>query len=108
GAGGARGERRAGGGQRRQRDAAAGGERAHQHLPALAGALASANDMVERDDDAFALVRTVLEKLHRGQVAAADLDAGEIGRNERDGDAEVFLLAEQMVGVVELESEAEE
>ena len=91
GAGGARGIGRAGGRERRQRDAAAGGERRHQHLPALAEPLLPADDVVDRDEDVAAPVRAVLEHLHRRQMAVADLDAGQMGRDQRDGDAELFL-----------------
>ena len=51
GAGGARGIGRARGRQRRQRNAAAGGERRHQHLPALAEPLLPADDVVHRNED---------------------------------------------------------
>ena len=40
-------------------------------------------------------------------MAAADLDAGRFRRDERDGDAEIFLVAEQVIGIVQLESEAQ-
>ena len=108
GAGGARRIGGAGGRQRRQRDAAAGGERRHQHLPALAEAFLPADDVVQRDEDVAAPVRAVLEHLHRRQMAMADLDAGEMGRDQRDGDAEVFLLAHQMIGIIGLEGEAQQ
>lgn len=93
GTGGARGIGGARSGERRQRDAAAGGERRHQHLPALPEALLAADDVIERDEDVAAPVRAVLEHLHRRQMAMADLDTGQVGRDERDGDAELFLLA---------------
>ena len=108
GAGGARGIGRTRGRQRRQRDAAAGGERRHQHLPALAEALLAADDVVHRDEDIVALVRAVLEHLHRRQMAPADLDAGQIGRDQRHGDAEFFLRAHEMIGIIGLEGEAEQ
>ena len=47
GAGGVRDEGGARRRQRRQRDAAPGGERAHQHLPALADLLDAADDVVD-------------------------------------------------------------
>ena len=55
--------------------------------------LLSADDVVHRDKDIAAPVRAVLEHLHRRQMAAADLDAGQMGRDQRHGDAEVFLSA---------------
>ena len=75
GAGGARRIGRTCGRQRRQRNAAAGGERRHQHLPALAEAFLAADDVVHGDEDVAAPVRAVLEHLHRRQMAMADLDA---------------------------------
>ncbi len=108
GAGDARGIGRTRGRQRRQRDAAAGGERRHQHLPALAEPLLPADDVVHRNEDVAAPVRAVLEHLHRRQMAVADLDAGQMGRDQRHGDAEVFLGADQMIGIVGLEGKTEQ
>ena len=107
GAGGARGKGRARRRQRRQRDAAAGGERRHQHLPALAEALLPADDVVHRDEDIAAPVRAVLEHLHRRQMAAADLDAGQMRRDQRHGDAEFILRTHEMIGIEGLESQAQ-
>ena len=45
--------------------------------------------------------------LHRRQMAAADLDAGQIGRHQRERDADVVALADQVVGIVQLEREPE-
>jgi hypothetical protein len=105
GAGGARGIGRARGRLRRQRDAAPGGQRRHQHLPALTQPLLAADDVVERDEDVAAPVRAVLEHLHRRQMALTDLHARQIGRDQRHGDAEFFLVAHQMVGIVGLEGQ---
>ena len=41
-------------------------------------------------------------------MPAADLDAGQMGRNQRDRNAEVFLLAHKMIGIVGLEGETEQ
>ena len=108
GAGGARGKGRAGSRQRRQRNAAAGGERRHQHLPALAEPLLAADDVVERNEDVLAPVRAVLEHLHRRQMAMADADAGQMRRDQRDGDAEFVFAADEMIGIVGLEGETEQ
>ena len=105
---GARRESRARGRQRRQRDAAAGGERRHQHLPALTEPRLSADDVIERNENVLAPVRPVLEHLHRRQMTVADGDARQMGRDQRHGDAEVFLRADQMIGIMGLESEAEQ
>ena len=65
GAGGACGEGGARGRQRGQRNAAAGGERRHQHFPALTQPRLPADDVVERNEHVVAPVRAVLEHLHR-------------------------------------------
>ena len=108
GAGRVRGEGGARRRQRRQRDAAPGRERAHQHLPALAHPRDAADDVVDRNEDVVAAGRPVLERLQRRQMPAADLDAGQIGRHQRDRDADVLALADQVIGIVELEREPDQ
>ena len=105
---GARGIGGAGSRQRRQRNAATGGERRHQHLPALPQPLLTADDVVERNEDVAAPVRAVLKHLHRRQMALADLDAGQIRRDQRHADAELLLIADEMIGIIGLEGEAEQ
>ena len=92
----------------RQRDRPARGEAAHQHHPALAGVVASADDPVERHEHVFAAVRPVLEYRVERHVAPADVHARRVGRHERAGDAQVLLVTEEVIGVVEPEGEAEE
>src|SRR5205823_7559450 len=46
--------------------------------------------------------------LHRGQMAAADLDSRQMGWNQRNRDAEVFLLACKVIGVIGLEGKTEQ
>ena len=104
---GVRGEDAAGGRQRRQRDAAAGGERAHQHLPALADLLDAADDMVHRDEHVVAPVRAILEGEQGGQMPAADLDPRQVRRHQRDRDADLVLVTDQVIGIGELEGEAQ-
>ena len=99
---------RACGGERRQRYAAPGGKRAHQHLPAFAGLLDATDDVIERNENVVAFVGAVLEHLHRGQMAPADRYARQIGRHQRDGDADIRLRPDQMVGIVQLEGKAED
>jgi hypothetical protein len=74
----------------------------------LAEPLLAADDVVERDKDIAVPVRAVLEHLHRRQMAMTDLDAWEMRRNQRHGDAELFLLSHEMIGIVGLEGEAKE
>ena len=102
-AGGVRAHRRGGGRQRRQRNAAPGGQCAHQHLPALPGALDAADQRIQRHKNVAARVGPVLEHLHGGQVAPADLDAGRVGGNERHRDADILGPAQDAVGVRHLE-----
>ncbi len=94
--------------RRRQRDAAARREAFHQHPPALAEHRLPADHPVHRDEHVAARVRAVLEHRIERHVAAADLHAGVRGRNERARDAEVLLVAEQLVRVVHAEREAEQ
>ena len=84
-----------------------GGERAHQHLPALADLVDAADDVVHRNEDVLAPVRAVLEHVHRRQMAAADADAGQVGRHQRERDADVVALADQVIGIAQLEGEAQ-
>ena len=108
GAGGARRIGGACGRERRQRDATAGGERRHQHFPALPEPLLPADDVVHRNEHVAAPVRAVLEHLHRRQMAAADLDAGQMGRDQRNGNTELFLISHEMIGIIGLECETEQ
>ena len=82
-------------------------KRAHQHLPALADLLDAADDVVHRNEHVAAAVRAVLERVQGGQMPAADLDARQVGRHQRDGDADLLALADEMIGIVELEGETE-
>ena len=82
--------------------------RFHQHAPALADAVAAADDLVERDEDVAAPVRAVLERDVQRDVALADLDAGRVAGHQRQGDAEVFLLAEQVLRIVQPEGQPDE
>ncbi len=107
GSGRVRGEGGAGGGERRQRDAASGRERAHQHLPTFADLRNAADHIVDRDEHVPAPGRTVLERVEGRQVTTPDLDAGEIGRHQRYRDADVVLIADQVIGIVQLEGKTE-
>ena len=108
GAGGARREGRARRRQRRQRNAAACGQRRHQHLPALTEAFLAADDVIERNENVLAPVRAVLKHLHRREMAMADGDAGQMRRDQRHGDAEILFGTDQMIGIVGLEGETEQ
>jgi hypothetical protein len=43
--------------------------------------------------------RTVLERLVGGEMPASDFDARRVGRHQGEGDAQVFLVAQQAVGI---------
>src|ERR1700739_2069795 len=85
--------------QRWQRYAAPGRERAHQHLPALTDLIDATNDIIDRDENIVAPVRTVLEDMHRRQMTAADADAGQMRGHQRQRDADVVAIANEMIGI---------
>ena len=98
----------ASGGAGRERDAAPGGEALHEHAPAAPAAVRAADDGVfQLDDDVVALGRAVPERDAERVVALAEHDALGRGRDERARDAEALALAEEVLGVVELEGEPE-
>src|ERR1700694_2445327 len=68
----------------------------------------AADDVVHRNEYVAAPVRTVLKHLHRRQMTMADFDAGQMGRDQRHGDAEFILLPDQMIRVIGLEGEPEQ
>ncbi len=91
--------------QRRQGNAAPDGQSAHQHLPALPHLFLAADHRVERQHDVDTAIGPVLEHLHRRQMTPADLHTRRIGRHQRDGDADIFVAAQQPVGILELEGQ---
>ena len=92
---------------RRQRDRAAGSQALHQHAPALAGLLRTADDEVERHEDIGAAHRAVHEHGVEREVAATGIDARMVVGNQRAGDADMLLVAEQALRVIEMEGQAE-
>ena len=100
-------ERRARRRQRRQRNAASGRQRAHQHFPALADLVDAADDIVHRNEDVVAPVRSVLEHVHGRKMTPPDADAGQMRRHQRERDADIVALADQMIGIVQLEGKPE-
>jgi hypothetical protein len=74
-----------------------------QPWPAIFG---TTDDGVERQEHVFALDRAVHEWYGQRQVPATDVHARRVGWHQRDGDAEVPLLAEQAVGVEQAEGDA--
>ena len=86
-----------------QRDAATGGEALHQHAPAAAGVIRATDDPVERNEHILAEGRAVQERQPHGVVAIADAHARVTGRDQRTGDADLFLVTQQFFRVIELE-----
>ena len=82
-----------------------GRQRAHQHLPAVAGAFLAADQRVQRHEHVTAAIGAVLEGLHGGQMAPADLHARRIDRHQRHRDADVARLAQDAVGIGQLEGQ---
>src|SRR5690606_4156325 len=79
------------------------------HPPPLAHARRAADHGVfELDDHVVALRRAVPERDAERVVPAAEDDALGVGRDQRAGDAEVLALAEQVLGVAQLEREAQD
>ena len=104
----ARAELRGAGGQARKGDPTPRGEVGHEHLPALPHPRPPADDGVQRHEDVASVDRAV-EKGHPQRIVPlADLDPGKVGRDERERDAEIFLVAQEVVGIVEAEREPDE
>ena len=93
---------------RRQGDRAADRQAVHQHHPAFADHVAAADDRIQRHEDILAPVRPVHEGRTQRQVATADVHAGSVGGDQRQADAEFFLIAQQVIRIVGLESYAEQ
>ena len=90
-----------------QRDTAPGGQALHQHAPALAGHLRPADDELERHEHVLAAHRAVHPHRVEREVAAADVDARVVMRDQRAGDAEHLLTAEQALRVIQVEGQPE-
>ncbi|MNK40856.1 hypothetical protein D3C87_595100 [compost metagenome] len=106
-AGRVRAHHRGGGRQRGQRNAAPRRQRAHQHLPALPGALGTSDQGVQRHEHVAPLVGPVLKDLHGRQMTPADLHAGRLGGHQRHGDADIPWLAQNAFRIRHLERQAQ-
>ncbi|MNV24509.1 hypothetical protein D3C71_1155760 [compost metagenome] len=93
---------------RGQRNRTARGQAFHQHAPALAGHGGAADDEVQRHEDVGATRGAIHEHGVQGEVAAAGVHAGMVVRHQRASDAQVFLAAQQAVGVVQAERQAQQ
>ena len=98
---------RGAGGVGGERDAAPDRELLHEHPPAAAGHLGAADDEVERHEHIASLDGAVLERHVERKVTAADGDARGVARNERAGDADVGLAAQELLGIEHPEREAD-
>ncbi len=92
----------------RQRDRASRRQAFHQHAPALPDARGAADDVIHRDEHILALRRAVQECGIQREVASPDLHARRIGGDQRERDAEIGFAAQQVVGVMQLESQTEQ
>ena len=91
----------------RQRDRTPGGQTLHEHAPALTGHRRAADDEIERHEDFLAACRAVHEHGVEREVAAPGIDARMIVGDQRAGDADMFLVAQQAVRIIKMESQAE-
>ena len=108
GAGDHRAHLAAAGGGGGQGDRAADRQAFDQHLPALAGHFFAADQLRQRNEDLFAAHRAVLERGIQRHRAAAHFHAGGVARQQGQGDADVGLVAEQLVRVVHAERQADQ
>ncbi len=94
------------GGARRQRDAAANRQALHQHPPALTDHVRAADDGVQRYENVLALDRAIHEGAADGVVAAANLHALCVTRDQGQRNATVFFVAQQLFRVEQAECQA--
>ena len=109
GAGGARAELARGHRHRRQRDRAARGQALHQHAPA--GARPAPLPPITQSigmKTSLPVVGPFMNAQPQRVVAPPDVHALVRGRDERERDADVLLAAQELLGIEELEGEAEE
>ena len=97
-----------GGSSRRQRNRAAAGKRLHQHAPAMAGMFDAADDLRRRDHHAAPARRAVGEGAVHRIVPPADFDPGQRGVDQSAGDADVFALSQQVVGIEQPEGQTDQ
>ncbi len=83
------------------------GQAFHQHAPAVADHGLTADHPLHGDEHVGAPVGSIREGGAGGQVAAADVDAGVLRRNECDGDADVLGVADDLVRIEETERETD-
>ena len=93
---------------RRERNRTPDRQAVHQHHPALAKHLLAADQVVQRDEHVFAAVRAIHEGRAQWQVTAAYVDARCVGGDQRQADAQVLFLAQQVVRVVGLERQPQQ
>ncbi len=108
GAGDAPGELAGSGAQRRKRYGAPRRQRLHQHHPSLSGHGGSADDPVHRNEYVLAGIRAVVKSLVHRPVSVADGDSRSVGRDQGQGDARRLVLAQQALGIVQLEGKPQQ
>ena len=97
---------RGAGGARRQRDAAANRETLHQHTPALANHIRATDNGVQRYEHVFTLNRAVHKRAANRVVATANVHTLSIAGDQRQGNAPIFFVAQQVFRVEEAECQA--
>ena len=96
------------GAQSGQGDGAADGQAFQQHFPALAEHVLAANYLFHGDEDFSAPGGAVHEDRVHGQVAGTGIHSVGIPRHHHTGDTDLVLLAKQVLGVVNLDGEADQ
>ena len=94
--------------QRRQRDTPTLGQALDQHAPTLADVAGAADQLGHRNEHVVALVRAVLERNVQGYMAFADTHARGIAGHQRQGDAQVGCLTQQVIRVIQFERKTEQ
>ena len=96
----------AAGGVRGQGNTAADRQLLDQHAPAGSGLGQSADNAIERREYVMAAHRAVQKRNIERHVTPPDLDAGRVARQQCTGDADIDLVAEQMLRVEHPECQA--
>ncbi len=90
-----------------QRDRPPGGQALHQHAPAIADLVAAADHPLQRNEDVLALGRTVLEHRVERPMPATGLYTRVRGGNQRAGDTQATLAAQQALRIFGTKRQAE-
>ena len=92
---------------RRQRNTTAGRQRFHQHAPALPDVLLPADYPFHWDEYVGTGIGAVHKRLIERKMATANLNSRCIRWNKGAGNAQIFFVTQQMVGVVSFKRQAD-